>query len=101
MKLRHDHKVALAIGQVVVIAVVFFLINGVVAVTLYLVSEISLVELIQFLGTVGGSDSVAIALYGIFHRSKEKLWHLLNDERDGEVVSVAKINELKKLLRRE
>lgn len=98
--IKHDHKVAIAIGQVVVIAILFFLINGVVALTLYLVSEISLVELIQFLGTIGSSDGVAVALYGIFHRSKEKLWHLLNEERDSEVVSLRKINELKKLLRR-
>ena len=100
MRLRHDHKVGLAILQIVVIAILFFAINGIVAVGLYLVSEISLVELIQFLGTIGSSDGVAVALYGIFRKSKDKLWTLLNEHRDSEVVSVAKINELKGLLRK-
>ncbi|MGI0074083.1 MAG: hypothetical protein ACREA3_09765 [Nitrosotalea sp.] len=100
MRLRHDHKVALAIGQVVVIGIIFFITNGVVALGLYLVSEISLVELITFLATVGGSDGVAITLYGVFHRAKNKLWTLLNEQRDSEVVSEAKLNELKKLLRK-
>lgn len=100
MRLRQDHKIVLAVGQVVVIAILFFAINGVVALGLYLASEISLIELIQFVGTIGGSDGVAVVLYGVFHRAKNKLWTLLNEGRDSQVVSQAKIEELKKLLRK-
>ncbi|MGB6463934.1 MAG: hypothetical protein WBF38_06905 [Nitrosotalea sp.] len=99
MRLRQDHKIFLAIGQVIVIAVAFFLINGVAAVVLYLVSEISLAELLEFLSMLGSSDSLAIIGYHIFKRSKEKLWHYLNDSSDSEVVSESKLKELKRLLR--
>ncbi|MFZ1076933.1 MAG: hypothetical protein WAN47_05845 [Nitrosotalea sp.] len=99
MRLRQDHKIAIAFTQIVVIAIAFFLINGVVALVLYLVSEISLVELIDFISMLGSSDSLAIIGYHIFKRSKEKLWHYLNDSSDSEVVSESKIKELKRLLR--
>jgi len=72
----------------------------VVALALYLVSEISLVELMDFISMLGSSDSLAIIGWRVFKRSKEKLWHYLNDSRDSEVVSEAKIKELKRLLRK-
>lgn len=97
---KKDAKLVIALSQVAVIALAFFLINGFVAVVLYLASEISLAELAEFLSMLGGSDSLAIIGYHIFKKSKDRLWRLLNEERDSEVVSERKIAELKRLLRR-
>lgn len=100
MRLSKDRKIVIAFSQIVVIAICFFLINGVAALGLYLVSEISLAELIDFLSMLGSSDSLALIGFEIFKRSKERLWHYLNDSRDSEVVSEDKISELRKLLRK-
>lgn len=96
---KRDAKIVIAFSQILLIAVAFFLINGLVAVILYLVSEISLAELADFLGMLGTDTGVAIIGYHIFRRTKETLSRLLNEQRDSEVVSESKIKELKKMLR--
>ena len=97
---KKDVKLVIAFSQVALIALAFFLVNGFVAVALYLASEISLAELAEFLSMLGGSDSFAIIGYHIFKKSKDRLWRLLNEERDSEVVSEHKIKELMKLLKK-
>jgi hypothetical protein len=100
MKLRQDHKILIAVIQVAVIAVAFFVLNGIVALTLYLISEISLVELGDFFLGLWSGEGVAVVLYHAFHKSRAKIWRLLNEQRDSEIVSERKIAELKRLLRK-
>lgn len=100
MRLRNKHKLVVAIAQVAAIAIVFFLINGLAALLLYLVSEISLAEVSDFLVGLWSGEGLAWIGYHFFHKAKSRLWHYLNDENDSEIVSEWKIRELKKLLRR-
>lgn len=80
-----------------VIALAFFLINGLVALVLYLVSEISLAEVGDFLLGLWSGESLAILGYHFFHKAKSRLWRYLSG---GEIVSEDKIRELRKHLKR-
>jgi hypothetical protein len=100
VKLAKSHKVLIAVLQVALIAVCFFAINGVVAVALYLVSEISLAEIGDFILGLWSGEGLALVGYHYFRKMKHRLSALLNDSSDEPVVSQAKIKELKKLLRK-
>lgn len=97
MRLKQKHKIALAIIEVSGIAIVFFLINGFVALVLYLVSEISLAEVGEFLLGLWSGEGLAIVGYHFFHKAKHRLWSYLSGE---EIVPEAKIKELRKHLRK-
>ncbi|MGH2611732.1 MAG: hypothetical protein ACRDFB_01630 [Rhabdochlamydiaceae bacterium] len=99
MRLRQDHKIVIALIQVACIAVAFFVLNGVLAFSLYLISEISLAELGDFFLGLWSGEGVAVVLYHAFRKSKGKIWRLLNEQRDSEIVSEAHLKELMKLLR--
>lgn len=87
----------MALAQVAVVAVVFFLINGFVAVILYLASELSLAEVSDFLLGLWSGEGLAIVGYHFFHKAKHRLWSFLSGK---EIVSEDKIRELRKHLKR-
>lgn len=100
MRLRKDHKLVIALVQVAIVALAFVLTNSLIALVLYLGSEVSIAELSDFFIGLFSGEGVAIIGYHFFHRMKDKLWRLLNEERDSEVVSTEKLNWLKSLLRK-
>ena len=100
MRLAKSHKVLIAIIQVALIGVAFLLLNGAVALALYLVSEISIAEVSDFVVGCWTGEGLAVIGYHIFRRAREKVGRYLNESRDNEVVSDAKIKELKQLLRK-
>lgn len=98
MRLKQKHKLAVAVAQIAIIAVAFLLINGAVALFLYLVSEVSFSELTDFIFGLWSGEALALGWH-LFRRAKHKVEAMLNEERDSEVVS-ARIEELKRLLRK-
>ncbi len=97
MRLQQKHKLIVAIVQVAVIAVAFFLINGLVALVLYLVSEISFAEVSEFLLGLWSGEGLAVVGYHFFRKAKHRLECYLNGE---EIVSEEKIRKLRRHLKR-
>ncbi len=58
--MRRLHKKVIRTSQIILIAVAFFLLNGVIGMILYVVGEVSLVEVLEYLEVIAGAETVSI-----------------------------------------
>src|SRR5438552_12623007 len=58
--MRHLHKKVIRVSQIILIALAFFVLNGLLSFILFLFSEVSLAEILEYLEAMSAVEAVGI-----------------------------------------
>ena len=58
--MRHLHKKVIRTSQIILVAVAFFLLNGIIGMVLFVAGEVSLVEVLEYLEAIAGAETLSI-----------------------------------------
>ncbi|MGI0046850.1 MAG: hypothetical protein ACREBB_06650 [Nitrosotalea sp.] len=98
--MRHLHKKIFVIVQVLAIATVIFTISGVIGAVVFLLGEISIAELIEYLQGLFVGESMGVIGSVLFKKKLDELFYHFKKKKRQDLENENRIEEIRKMIRR-
>ena len=98
--MRHLHKKIIVLVQVVAIATVIFTISGVIGTVVFLLGEISIAELVEYLQGLFVGESMGVIGSVLFKKKVDELLYHFKKKDKRELENENRIKQIRKMIRR-
>lgn len=98
--MRHLHKKIVVIVQVVAVAIIIFVASGIIGAVVFLLGEISIAELIEYLQGLFVGESMGVIGSVIFKKKLDALLYHFRKKEKHELENENRIKEIRKMIRR-